>query len=796
MLLSKKFLNDYVDVNDLTTKDIAEGMTLVGNEYDSIEKLSNATKIIVGKTLSVIDHPDSDHLHVCQVDIGNGEVTQIVCGAPNVAADQHVLIALPGAILPGGEIKAGVIRGEESNGMICALDELGVDNKYIHDEEERGIYVIDGDVETGIDALEYLGLDDEAIDFDLTPNRGDLLSVIGMAYEVGATFDKEVNEPVVSIKEETGNVDDYVSVFVETDKCPLYLARVVKDVVIKESPTFIKSRLMASGIRPINNVVDISNYVMLEYGQPLHFFDYKNLGKKIIVRMAKEKEKMTTLDNNLRELSTDDIVISNEKEAVALAGVMGGLNSEVESDTKDIVIESAIFNSINVRKTSNKILRSEASNRFEKGIDYNNTYKAIDRACQLLEKYASAKVIKGTVKYDNIFHNEKVITITQDKISEVLGLDLSTEDILSAFKKLSFDVSENSGIFTVKAPTRRLDINIEEDLIEEVGRIHGINHIESRLPKTLCVPGSYDPSYLKIKKLRQRLCSLGLTEVKNYTLTNEENVNTFSNDVVNPIKLLLPMREDRTTLRTTLIPSLIENADYNIARKTTDIAIYESSNTYYYDEDENVVEHRLLSGLLTGVYLQNNWNKTKVICDFYLAKGIVENILDFMGLTGRYSFDDKDIPQEFHPKQTARIVIDRIPIGYVGVVHPKVNKKKLYIFELDLDELLNIKVRNIKNKEINKYPSISKDMGFILDKDIKAGDVLLTIKKTGGKILKSVDVFDVYTGENVDADKKSVAFSLVFEDNNKTLNDEEVMVIFNKIIEKVEKEYSAKLRDK
>ena len=414
MKLSRKFLSDYVDIKDIEFSKLAEDMTNVGNEYDSSTKLIPATNLVIGKVLTCEDHPDSDHLHVCTVDIGS-EVLNIVCGAPNCRAGLKVIVAKVGAQLPGGEIKAGKIRGAESNGMLCSIAELGLDSKFLHEEDYAGIAELGEDAVVGEDPIVYLGLDDEVIDFELTSNRGDLLSVLGMAYEVGAIYSRPVNE-VDTTYEETGMID--FNVEVETDNCPMFLAKQVKNVTIKESPEFIKNRLIASGIRPINNVVDISNYVMLELGQPLHFYDNDSLGNKIVVRMAKDGEELTTLDNEKRILSSEDIVITNGSEAIGLAGVMGGLSTEIEETTKNILIESAQFNNVKIRKTAKKILRSEASNRFEKGIDPKRTAMAIDRCCNLLEKYADATIVAGLMEYNTLDLHEIISIMNKEENEE------------------------------------------------------------------------------------------------------------------------------------------------------------------------------------------------------------------------------------------------------------------------------------------------------------------------------------------------------------------------------------------
>ncbi len=796
MKLSRKFLDDYVNTHGISNEELAEKMTGVGNEYDSITPLSSATNLTIGYVTSCIDHPDSDHLHVCQVEIKKGEVNQIVCGAPNVAKGQKVIVALPGATLPGGiEIKKSVIRGQESNGMICSLGELGIESKYQSEEDKTGIHVLPEDAEVGDEPLKYLGFDDTSIDFELTSNRGDLLSIIGMAYEVGAILDEKVTLKEDAIKKEIDDIKNYVKVNVQTENCPLYLARMVKNVTIKESPRWLKARLMASGIRPINNVVDISNYVMLETGQPLHFFDYKTLGNEIIIRMAEDNEHITTLDKQERILSNKDIVIANREHAVALAGVMGGLNSEVEQDTKDIVIESAIFNPVNIRLTSKRILRSEASNRFEKGLDPNRTYYAIDRACQLLETLADGEVVKGMQVHDKSNREDTTIEITQKKINNVLGMELTNKEISDVFRRLDFAFKETKGVFQVTVPSRRIDIHIPEDLIEEVGRIHGIDNVQGTLPVGTGKPGKYEKNYEKEKQIRHRLLSLGLNQVWTYTLTSKEHLNEFTNDKFMPIELLDPMLEDKKYLRYSLIPSLYQVASYNLSRKVTDIQIHEISKVYYL-EDGKVVEKPVLAGLLTGVATNNRWLHQTINVDFYYVKGIVENLLNYLGLTNRYQFEVGDLPKEYHPYQSALIKVDRNPIGTIGMIHPSISKTPIYVFEIDLSKIYDIEIRPIKDKEISKYPSISKDVAFAFDESIIAQEVLATIQKAGGRLLQHIDVFDVYQGENIEEGKKSIAFNLTFMDNNRTLTEDEVMEIFNKIIEKVTKEHHGELRDK
>ena len=470
MKLSTKFLKDYVDI-DVDVKTLAEDMTRVGNEYDSALPLINATNLVVGEVIECEMHPDSDHLHVCKVNVGN-EILQIVCGAPNVRKGLKVIVALEGAVLPGDfKIKKGSIRGVESNGMLCSIAELGLESKFLKPEDKEGIHELPENAKPGEDPIKLIEMDDEVIDFELTANRGDLLSILGMAYEIGAIYDKKVKDIDLSHKENSEDINNSFKVLRNTDNCSIFLAKKVENVQIKESPAFIKNRLIASGIRPINNVVDISNYVMLETGQPLHYYDADTLKGMLEVRMAKSGEKLTTLDEIERTLSEDDIVISDGERAIGLAGVMGGLDTEITEKTKNIIIESAIFTPEKIRRTANSILRSEASTRFEKGLDPNRTYMAIERSCNLLEKYAGATIVGGLVKEDTTTKEDTKIEIEYEKINNVLGTIIKKQDVLNVFNRLGFKCEEKENSALVYVPKRRIDISSAEDLIEEVGRI-------------------------------------------------------------------------------------------------------------------------------------------------------------------------------------------------------------------------------------------------------------------------------------------------------------------------------------
>ncbi len=784
MKLSRKFLNDYLDI-DVDTKVLANDMTNVGNEYDSCEKLIPATNLVIGKVLECIPHPDSDHLRVCKVDISS-EVLNIVCGAPNVRENLKVIVAKPGAILPGGEIKKCEKRGVESNGMLCALSELGLDSKFLKEEDYTGICELDESAIVGEDPIKFLGLDDEIIDFELTSNRGDLLSILGMAYEIGAIYGKKVKNVDTSYKE-SGNIDFKVEV--KTENCPLFLAKQVKNITIKESPDFIKTRLIASGIRPINNVVDISNYVMLELGQPLHFYDNDNLGNKIIVRMANDSEKLTTLDNQERLLSKDDIVISDgNSKAVGLAGVMGGLSTEIENTTKNILIEAAIFDSVHIRKTSKKILRSEASNRFEKGIDPRRTYMAIDRCCNLLEKYADATIIKGMVEINNIDIQDKEIIVTLDKINKVLGTNITKEEVIDILNRLDFKVQENNNEFKVTIPTRRPDIKIKEDIIEEIGRYYGMDKIKGTKLVLPLKEGHFDKTK---RQIRNKMISLGFNETLSYALIPNSHVNEYTTDKFTHINLDYPMSEDRKTLRYSLLYSLEQIYEYNKARNYKDTCIFEIGKGFYKENNE-YKEDLKLAGLMTGKYYLDV-NNTNV--DFYVIKGVVEELLDYLGYNGRYTIDYKQTPKELHPGVSANIILQGEDIGVIGMIHPSITKDKVFVFEINLDKLLKNRTSNIKYKEISKYLGMEKDVAFVVNKNIKNKDIIDVIKKSGGKLLTNIEVFDIYVGDKINEDEISIAYKLTFTDNTKTLTEEEVMNIFNNIIKDVENKLGAKVRN-
>ena len=789
MKLSINFLKDYIDLDEnIDVKKLAEDMTNAGNEYDEATKLINATKLIIGEVKECVDHPDSDHLHCCKVDVGS-EILDIVCGAPNVRTGLKVIVAQDGAQLPGGKITKCLKRGVESNGMICSLAELGLESKFLREEDKAGIHELPIDAPIGEDPIAYMKLDDSVIDFDLTANRGDLLSILGMAYEIGAIYNKKVKDIDLSYKENSENINDTFNVKVNTENCSIFLAKKVKNVVIKESPDFIKNRLIASGIRPINNVVDISNYVMLETGQPLHFYDADCLKDCLEVRMANEEEKLTTLDNIERTLKTEDIVISDGEKAIGLAGVMGGLETEITDKTKNIIIEAAIFDSVKVRRTSNSILRSEASNRFEKGLDSNRTYMAIERSCNLLEKYANAEVVGNLAKYDTTNKEDKSIDITAKNINNILGMKIEQAEIINVFERLGFTSSINGEVITVKVPKRRIDIDIKEDLIEEVGRIYGVNNIKGKLPDIAPKKGSYDKTS---RQIRNKMVDLGLNETLSYVLVPEADAKMFTKDDYESVKLLAPLSEDKNTLRHSVAVALYKIYEYNKARNNKDVSIFELGKAFQKKGNE-YSETQKLAALMTGDYY-TGIEKRKV--DFYVIKGVAEEILDYLGYSGRYSFvrDNNKIADQMHPGQSAIISVNNDVVGFIGKVHPKVETEDVFILEIDLDKLLAKKVGKMKYKEISKFPNIKKDLSIVVDKKISAQEIGMKIKKAAGSLLESQEVFDVYTGKGIDEDKRSISFSLTFGKQDRTLTDEEINEVMNKIIAGLEKDIKAELR--
>ncbi|CYC22466.1 Phenylalanyl-tRNA synthetase beta chain [Staphylococcus aureus] len=781
MLISNEWLKEYVTIDD-SVSNLAERITRTGIEVDDlIDYTKDIKNLVVGFVKSKEKHPDADKLNVCQVDIGEDEPVQIVCGAPNVDAGQYVIVAKVGGRLPGGiKIKRAKLRGERSEGMICSLQEIGISSNYVPKSFESGIYVFSESQVPGTDALQALYLDDQVMEFDLTPNRADALSMIGTAYEVAALYNTKMTKPDTTSNELELSANDELTVTIENeDKVPYYSARVVHDVTIEPSPIWMQARLIKAGIRPINNVVDISNYVLLEYGQPLHMFDQDAIGsQQIVVRQANEGEKMTTLDDKERELLTSDIVITNGQTPIALAGVMGGDFSEVKEHTSNIVIEGAIFDPVSIRHTSRRLnLRSESSSRFEKGIATEFVDEAVDRACYLLQTYANGKVLKDRVSSGELGAFITPIDITADKINRTIGFDLSQNDIVTIFNQLGFDTEINDDVITVQVPSRRKDITIKEDLIEEVARIYGYDDIPSTLPVFEKVTsGQLTDRQYKTRMVKEVLEGAGLDQAITYSLVSKEDATAFAMQQRQTIDLLMPMSEAHASLRQSLLPHLIEAASYNVARKNKDVKLFEIGNVFFANgEGELPDQVEYLSGILTGDYVVNQWQGKKETVDFYLAKGVVDRVSEKLNLEFSYRRADID---GLHPGRTAEILLENKVVGFIGELHPTLaadnDLKRTYVFELNFDALMAVSVGYINYQPIPRFPGMSRDIALEVDQNIPAADLLSTIHAHGGNILKDTLVFDVYQGEHLEKGKKSIAIRLNYLDTEETLTDERV----------------------
>ena len=787
-MISLNWVKDYIDLEGEDLKELATKVTKAGINVEAV--ISNhINNLVIGEVTSCEMHPDSDHLHVCMVNVGKEEV-QIVCGAPNVRKGIKVIVALPGAILPGDfEIKAGKIRGVESNGMICALFELGLEEK-TEETYAKGIHELPLDAPVGKDAIDYLGCGDTLYELDVHKHRNnDCYYHIGFAHEIGTVLGKKVKYPESKYTEINDDVNNYITLKIETDRCPYYLGKMVRNVKICESPEWIKKRITSAGMRPINNVVDISNFVMLEYGQPTHFFDADKLGKIVAVRDAKENEKLVTLDEVERTLTPNDIVITDGEKPTCIAGVMGGLNTEVDENTKNIFIEAAIFDAFSITKTSSRLnLKSEASKRYGKGLNYEYTIAAMDRCCSLLEQYASGEVLSGKVLHDKVDKTEKVIDVTTSDLNNVLGMNMTDQDVEMQLDKLDFKYELNGGKFHIVIPRRRLDVEANKaDLAEEIGRLYGYNNLEDTLPKVGTKRGVYVGDVKLRKNISRRLRELGLTEVRTYTLTDEKTANMFNYDNKGVLALPNPMSSDKGYVRTSIIPSLLETYTYNKSRKVEDINIYEISKTY----DAEYKEDHKVAMLMNGSYITNIVNGLNVKVDFYMLKGIVENLFKYLGFKNRYTFEKAEI-KELHPGVSAKILIDRQEVGIIGKINPTLYKDDIYVCELSMTKLYSYSIKSLKFKEASKYPSIKKDVAFIVNNEVTNKELEEAIKKAGGRLLDNIDIFDIY--RDIKPGKKSMAYNLTFKDDTRTLSDEEVMEVFNNIINKVCENLNAELR--
>ncbi|TYR82205.1 phenylalanine--tRNA ligase subunit beta [Priestia megaterium] len=802
MFVSYRWLQEYVDLTGVTADELADKITKSGIEVESVESLNKGISgVVIGHVVVREQHPNADKLSRCQVDIGEGEPVQIICGAPNVAQGQKVAVAKVGAVLPGNfKIKRAKLRGEESNGMICSLQELGIESKLVAKEYQEGIFVFPNDAEVGADALEALNLHDEVLELGLTPNRSDCLSMLGVAHEVAAILRRQVKYPTVTVPASNEQASDYISVKVEAkEDNPLYVARVIKNVKIAPSPLWMQTRLMAAGIRPHNNVVDITNYILLEYGQPLHAFDYDRLGsKEIVVRHATEGEKLVTLDDQERVLKGHQLVITNGAEPVALAGVMGGANSEVKDDTVTVLLESAYFKGLTIRQASKDHgLRSEASARFEKGIDSNRTRVAADRAAELIAQYAGGEVVNGTVEADTLTIEPAVIAVSLNRINDVLGTELSMNEVQDIMTRLQFESKVEEDSIVVTVPTRRGDITIEEDIVEEVARMYGYDYLPTTLPVTVATPGKLSDYQKKRRKVRRFLEGAGLAQTTTYSLTSQEKATEFALNVTNTIRLAMPMSEDRSVLRQSLVPHLLEAVKHNNARQTDSVAVYETGAVFLDKQGQLPDEQERVAGAVTGLWHTHSWQGEKKVVDFYVVKGVLEGLFVQLGLEKQISY--APIKREaMHPGRTAAVLLNGQEIGYIGQIHPVTQKqyglRETYVFELDLSALLTADVESVHYSTVPRFPSITRDIALVVDKDVLAGEVQRVIYEAGGALLKDVAVFDLYDGERMEEGKKSVAFSLRYLDPERTLTDEEVTKAHNAVLQAVETQFGATLR--
>lgn len=802
MKISTKWLKDYIDL-DINPEELAEKIERTAVEVDSVSRLDkNLKKIVVGATVEVRKHPESDHLNICKVDIGEEELSQIVCGAPNIAAGKKVIVALTNSRIAGNvKIKRGKMRGEVSEGMICSLQEIGFSENVVPKAYADGIYFLPDNAKPGEPVYSYLGMDEDIIDLDVTPNRADMLSMRGTAYELAAIYDKKVSLKKTELQEDlTDNISDYIQVTADKELASTYLLRVIKDVKVEESPMWLQKRLWNAGIRPMNNVVDVTNYILLAYGQPLHSFDYNKIsGKNIEVRLAKKGETLKTLDEEERTLLESDIVIADNNGPIALAGTMGGLNSGISANTQVIALEAAVFNSSAIRKTARKHnLHSEAAMRFERGINQEAVAEALDTAAQLIAELGNGKVVSDVAVGAKNTVQPTIVNISTKKINDVLGTELKDEEVKNIFIRLGFNVEEKSSIFNVSIPARRWDISIPADLIEEVARIYGYDNLPATLPSGELTPGKYTYKQQVIRDTRSILEESGLMQAISYGLTSDKKAQRFMIEDAQATKLDFPMSSDRTTVRMNLISGLLDDVAYNNARKVSNVMLYEQGRVFYRDEGRDrprEIEH--VAAAMTGSYSAQSWHDEKKQVDFYVAKGIVEHLLGKLGIKDvRYNASQKH--EEMHPGRTADIFVDNLFIGFVGEVHPNIAKEygigRTYVFELDLQKIIDFNNELITYQPVSKYPVITRDVALAVNKNITNADIINFIKTQSGKILSDIQLFDVYEGGKLGVEQKSLAYELTYSDNTKTLADEIVNADFEKVMRKLQEKFDVEIR--
>ncbi len=796
MNLSRKWLTDYVDVTDISNKDYCDRMTDTGSKVEGFEVLcSEIENVVVGTITKITKHENSDHLQICQVDVGEGSDIQIVTAAKNVFEGAVVPVAKAPAKLPGGiVIKTGKLRGVESQGMFCSIAELNLTTHDMPNAIEDGIFILNEfeGLKNGMNACEGLGLYDDVVEFEITPNRPDCLSVIGLARETSASFDREIKipNPVVKKSNDNDTVENYIRVDVNSPLCPRYSARVVKNVKIEPSPLWLRMRLRASGVRPINNIVDITNYVMLEYGQPMHAFDYKCLdGSHIIVREASENEGFKSLDNIDHTLKAGMLVIADEKKAVALAGVMGGLNSEITDDTKTVVFESANFNGPSVRVTSRALgMRTESSARFEKGIDCEAVIPAVERACELVQMLGAGEVVNGIVDVYKDPKPQRIIKLNADKINAFLGTSLSREYMVEVLTKLCFEIKGDD----IYVPSYRDDVEGEHDIAEEIARIYGYNEIETTNVVAELTQGERTPHQQYDVKVRDTLCALGMYEINTFSFISPKYYDKIcmpaNDERRNSVVISNPLGEDTSVMRTTSIPSMLEVLSKNHNLKNEEVALFEVSTIYIPSKEAGKLPSEPKQVVL-GMYGN---------CDFYDLKGAIEGLFSMCGIKG-YEVKAKADDPTFHPGRCAEVYLDGTCLGIFGEIHPQVSEnysftKRVYVAQLDFEAMFEKHESEAHYKPLPKFPALSRDFSFVCDEDLEVGTIEKVIRKAGVSTLESVKLFDIYRGAQIGENKKSVSFSISLRASDRTLNDTEADNAVKKILKALERELGITLR--
>ena len=790
MLVSLNEISKYVDISGLSKEEIASRLTFSGIEVEEIKTLSKATSLVVGKVISCIPHPNSDHLHVCKVDIKD-EILDIVCGAPNCKEGIKVIVAKVGAKLPGGEIKAGEIRGYKSNGMLCALNELGVDPKYLKEEQIKGIEILSDDFEVGdSDILHKLGLDDVILDLSLLANRSDCYSLFNVSKEIGALFNRKVN--ILEANDDSTYEEKEFKVDSLTPNCKEFSVKIVKGIKVKDSPDWLKNCLRSEGIRTINNIVDLGNYIMLLTGQPIHMYDYDKLVKKELIVRSDINEKFTALDEKEYSIHEGDICVTSFGKTMCLGGIMGGLDSEVTNDTKNIVIEVANFNHASIRRTSSRLgLVSDSSQRFVKGINKDQVDYVLNLTTNLLKTISNVDSISNIIKYDVLNHDKKLISCSVDYINNRLGTNFEYEKIKDILQLLYFKFVESDGNkFIVEVPSFRIDVEGKADLSEEIIRYIGLDTISPTLPFMETTVGGKSKDEQKEDVICSFLSNNGLYRVLTYTLVNKKMSESFK--ILNKSDgyvIKNPLTEDHKYVRTNLLPSLINCANYNLNHQNNNFGIYEISHI------DSMQKNEIHLGV---VLVGKKYKQDKITGEsysYYDAKGIVDTILDMFNISStrvKYTRFETD---EFHPNRSALVLLDNKPLCVMGDIYPtkKEIKDSMILLEMNLSVLFATKSKNIKFEPISAYPQSSRDYAFIIDDSINYIDIKNEVKKCSS-LIKEVSVFDIYKGKNLAQNEKSIALTVVFESNDHTLKDNEIDEVHNKIVETLNKKFNVSLR--